>query len=411
MFQKQLNSVFILFSLLMVLLFVNVGHSQAASTDSPIRISPSNEALGVGVYGAEEELLDVTLHSPQASTAVGDDFTIIALPDTQNYSNSGINFQIFNDQATWIINQRANRNIVLVDHLGDIVNDNNDTQWNRAAQALLKLNQNNIAIGIAPGNHDYDTILTINNNNPADRYDRNLPATIALATSYANGIKSYQEHAWYGGYKGGVDSSVSGSYTDRLWKNNYVLFSAGGMDFINIAAEYNFPTDTPAWIDAVLDAYPDRRAIISTHQFLEDDDTVSTEGGIPTVLANVLADHCNVFLILSGHNHSGGTPGEAQLTRTNSCNKPVHLRMSDYQAEANGGDGWLRIMTFHPSTDTIDVETYSPTRNSGTGDYKTDSDSQFTLSYDMVSANTTVQVRVNRVLTMQNRILVPMQWI
>jgi len=44
---------------------------------------------------------------------------------------------------------------------------------------------------------------------------------------------------------------------------------------------------------------------------------------------------------------------------------------------SNGGNGYLRIMKFHPSTDTIDVLTYSPYLNS----YLTDSGNQFTISW------------------------------
>ncbi len=335
---------------------------------------------------------------------VAQDFTVIALPDTQHYSGDAVNFQLFIDQTQWVLDEKDTRNIVLVDHLGDIVNNSNATEWNRAKQALLLLNQNDIAVGVAPGNHDYNAIFA--NTGPATLYDENLPATSAIATSDGFGITSYEAHEWYGGYMGGTNDAVTaddpanGNYTNRLWKNNYILFSAGGMDFINIALEFDFPFEVEEWVDDVLTAFPNRRAIISTHQFLEDNNNVSTDGAQQAVLTNILADHCNVFLILSAHNHSGSdaTPGEAYRMETNSCGEPVHLVMSDYQDRPNDGDGWLRIMTFRPDSDEIDVETYSPTRNSGTGDYETDASSQFTLAYDMdvVSTSETLDISVNQ---------------
>jgi hypothetical protein len=57
--------------------------------------------------------------------------------------------------------------------------------------------------------------------------------------------------------------------------------------------------------------------------------------------------------------------------------------MADYQQRENGGDGWLRILKFSPGEDKISVQTFSPTRNSGQGEYETDSDSQFELTDDM----------------------------
>ncbi len=308
------------------------------------------------------------------------DFTIIALPDTQNYTYSSTNYQLFIDQAQWIINQRINLNIVLVDHLGDIVDYSEQIQWTRARPALDLLSQNNIAIGISTGNHDYNAINA--NTGPADLFDKNFPATNAIALADGLGIASYQQYNWYGGYMGGTNDVVTAddnNYTNRQWKNNYVLFSAGGMDFINIALEYNFPFESRQWLNDVLNAFPNRRAIISTHQFLNDNNTVSSQGSIQGVLSDVLAQHCNVFLILCGHNHDGDTPGESAVDLVNSCGKPLYIRMSDYQDETNGGNGFLRIMTFKPSTNSIDVKTYSPILNT----YKTDADSQFTLFYDM----------------------------
>jgi hypothetical protein len=337
------------------------------------KLGSQNPMAKVHLENLETNTTDLTVSERK-------DFTVIALPDTQHYTYRESNFQIFIDQTQWIINQKVNLNIVLVDHLGDIVDYSEPVQWNRARQALNLLNQNDIAIGVAPGNHDYNAIDVIG---PADLYDKNFPATNAIATADGLGITSYQAYNWYGGYMGGTNDVVTaddGNYENRLWKNNYVLFSAGGMDFINIALEYNFPYQTQQWVDAVLNAFPNRRAIISTHKFLSDDNTLnSSSGNVQAVLDNILQKHCNVFLILSGHYYSGATPGEAERDEINACGKPVYLRMSNYQEDVNGGNGFLRMMTFHPKTNTIDVKTYSPVTN----EYKTDADSQFTLAYDM----------------------------
>ena len=60
-----------------------------------------------------------------------------------------------------------------------------------------------------------------------------------------------------------------------------------------------------------------------------------------------------------------------------------------FEEEENGGDGYLRIMKFHPSKSTIDVTTYSPVLNQ----YKTDAYNQFTLQYDM-SASTPITFNI-----------------
>jgi hypothetical protein len=345
--------------------------------------------------------------APCSTSQSAADFTIIALPDSQNYTYSSTNYQLFIDQAQWIINQRINLNIVLVDHLGDIVDYSEQIQWTRARPALDLLSQNNIAIGVSTGNHDYNAINA--NTGPADLFDKNFPATTAIALSNGLGIASYQQYGWYGGYMGATNDVVTAddnNYTNRQWKNNYVLFSAGGMDFINIALEYNFPFETRQWLNDVLNAFPNRRAIISTHHFLNDNNTVSSLGSIQGVLSDVLAQHCNVFMILCGHNHDGDTPGESAVDLINSCGKPLYIRMSDYQDEANGGNGYLRMMTFKPSANSIEIKTYSPILNT----YKTDADSQFTLFYDMSQAggiNMTITAPANNAIFPSGTINIP----
>jgi hypothetical protein len=60
----------------------------------------------------------------------------------------------------------------------------------------------------------------------------------------------------------------------------------------------------------------------------------------------------------------------------------VYQLLADYQDRSpKGGNGWLRILEFHPSDDEVIVKTYS----SYLGQYETDADSSFTLSYDMTN--------------------------
>ncbi len=161
--------------------------------------------------------------------------------------------------------------------------------------------------------------------------------------------------------------------------NNYELFSAGGMDFIIIHLEYDTTPEEPVldWADNLLTTYGSRRAIVTTHFMIHvGNPGIWSTQGLATY--NALSDHSNLFLMLGGHTH-----GEGRRQDTAVNGNVVNTLLSDYQDYINGGDGWLRIMTFSPANDTIQVQTYSPTRNGGSGDFQTDADSQFTLSYDM----------------------------
>src|SRR5690348_9996388 len=69
------------------------------------------------------------------SFSQSDDFTIVALPDTQVYSKDYP--QIFKAQTQWIANNAGARNIKLVLMEGDIVNGGGETyQWQNADVAM-----------------------------------------------------------------------------------------------------------------------------------------------------------------------------------------------------------------------------------------------------------------------------------
>jgi len=90
-----------------------------------------------------------------------EEFSLIALPDTQYYSRAYP--QHFNTQTQWIVDSVDALNIKYVLHLGDITHNNNIEQFDNAKEALGKLD-GVVPYAIAPGNHDYG-----DNGNARDR--------------------------------------------------------------------------------------------------------------------------------------------------------------------------------------------------------------------------------------------------
>src|SRR3954468_3264623 len=181
---------------------------------------------------------------------------------------------------------------------------------------------------------------------------------------------------WYGGYLG-----AEAGETDRLYKNNYELFSAGGLDFLVIHIELDWPDYAVTWADKIVKRYPNRRVILSSHAFLNTSNARPTAAQFRTngtsaeqVWQRIIKPNCNVFMVVNGH-----YPGEGRRTDLNDCGKPVHQVLMDYQSRANGGDGWLRYFVFKPSENKIYGYTYSVTRL----DFETDDSSQFVLDYNM----------------------------
>lgn len=337
--------------------------------NAPVLISPINNTtavpinanLTVDVSDPDGDPLTVTYFGRPAPTAPGADFTIIALPDTQYYSSSlnGGSPAIFNAQTQWIVGQRAARNIAFVTQLGDCVehgdNGGDPVEWNVADTAFDFLEDpmtttlpHGMPYGIAVGNHDQSPVGDPNG-----------------ATTFYNqffGESRFLGRPYYGGHYGTNND------------NHYELFSASGLDFIIIHLEYD-PAANPAvlaWANGLLQANPTRRGILVSHHFVNTGNpaTFGTQG---QATYNALRANPNFFLMLNGH-----VAGEGRRQDTFSGNT-VNSLLADYQSRTNGGNGWLRILTFSPATDQIRVQTFSPTLNQ----FETDADSDFTLSYNM----------------------------
>ena len=348
----------------------------------PPNAPPAQPTLNTPLDGATDvttdPTLDVTVADPEGadvtarffgrpvSSASSTDFTIVAMPDTQHYvDQNGAYLANFTAQVEWIVDHQDDMNIVFTSHLGDIVEnvDASNDEWLRSSAQMAVLDSNGAKSGVAPGNHDMST------SGVAEKFDQYFP------------VSRYSGFPWYGGHLGGDPQDT----VDRKNKDNYELFSAGGLDFIILHLEYDIPAYVIEWANRILDQYPDRRAIISTHAFLNTSNNRPTSPiyrpdgtGAADVWTQLVKPNCNVFLVVNGH-----YPGEGRRTDLNDCGDPVHQVLTDYQSRANGGDGWLRYYTFKPTENKIYAYTYSPSRLGGAGEFETDASSQFTLDYDM----------------------------
>lgn len=339
---------------------------------------PRTTSLSVSVDDPENDPVDVTFYGgPLGADAPSDPFTVVALPDTQHYVDSPDREATFGAQARWIVDSRDQLDTVFVTHLGDVVQTVGTlVEWTRADSHMSVLDANGVPYNLAPGNHDMTSAGV------ATLYDSFFPPS------------RYQGNDWYGGYLGDPTDSVDESL-DRRNKDNYELFEVGPLRFMVIHLEYDMPGYAVEWAQRVIDAHPDRRVIISTHLFL------NASGNRPTKVLNrpdgtpaqavwqrLVFPNCSVFLVVNGH-----YSGEGRRTDQNACGDPVHQLNSDYQNRVNGGDGWLRYMSFEPAEDEIEVFTYSPTL----GRYESDGNSRFTLSYEMGAAPASYLGRVDTV--------------
>ena len=80
-------------------------------------------------------------------------FTVIGLPDTQNYSESFP--EIYAGQTNWVVDQLGLLDIRFVTHYGDIVQHaDREEEWLDADEAMLVLDDAGVPQGVTSGNHD-----------------------------------------------------------------------------------------------------------------------------------------------------------------------------------------------------------------------------------------------------------------
>lgn len=287
-----------------------------------------------------------------------ENFTIIVLPDTQYYSESYPG--IFDSQTQWIVDNIGTMNIVFVTHLGDIVDEWYDlAQWENANRSLSTLD-GNVPWGVLPGNHD---------------------GVSSEQTNFEEyfGYDRFSSNSWYGG-----------AYQNNN-KNNYQLFSAGGDDYLILHLQYDPSDAVLAWASNIIDNYPTRRVIVSTHDYINwwwlSDFRSNIGERIWQKLVKPHADQ--IFLVLCGH-------VDVEDHRTETINEhSVHQVVTDYQESPNGGNGWLKILEFSPLQDKIFVKTYSPYLDK----LHSDPNSMFTLDYDMTSKEANISVLSNSTLS------------
>ncbi len=290
-------------------------------------------------------------------------FSIVVIPDTQNYADARKKAdgtraipdysRHFYGQTLWIKDSAARLNTVMVAHVGDIVQTDKPDEWKIAGKAFKTID------GVVPyvlsqGNHD----MRVGRGRARDtRINEFFPPS------------RFKNAPWYAGHYGKGN------------ENNYALFEAGGMKFLIISLEFAPRDEVLKWANVVLAKHPDRRAIVVTHGYLDKGRRIARRAmgyqwkgnSAEEMWRKFVSLHQNIFLVLSGH------ADNCRLTSVGKHGNTVHQVQSNYQFGAEGGQGYLRVMTFVPGENRIDVTTYSPTvkRNMTTNTHA------FSLKYEM----------------------------
>ena len=293
-----------------------------------------------------------------------DFFSLVVLPDTQGYADTrhqetqkhwpeiGDQRACFFGQTEWIKSNRRKRNIVLAVHVGDITQTEHDDEW-EIADSAFKTIDHHVPYILCSGNHDmgYSAALRKTCQSRASRFSTYFPPSRFTKNPLYDSHFGKENHGHF------REAGKSENY--------YLFFQAGGMKFLVLTLEFKPRNEALTWANRVAEQHPAHRIIVVTHGYLTKKGRRAESDGYPikgnsgqAIWEKFVSRHRNIFLVLSGH------AGESRLTSNGQLGNTVHQIQSDYWywdlPRIKAGSGFLRILTFRPGQDLIEVETYSP---------------------------------------------------
>ncbi|MBN2505690.1 MAG: metallophosphoesterase [Verrucomicrobia bacterium] len=309
----------------------------------------------------------VPTRPPEPLPFVPGSWTLAVLPDTQYYTVSTP--EIFEAQTRWIVNEKTNRNIVYVLHLGDIVNNNALAQWTNA-QAAMRILDGHVPYAIVPGNHDYG-----------------VNGSAATRDTYFNDFFPSSNYVHW--------PTLGGAFEPARMDNTWHQFHAGGHDWLILALEFGPRNPVVAWADSVVAQHPSHKVILITHAYLYFDNTRydwATKGSSQSwsphaygtandplgtndgeeLWQKLVRKHPGFAFTVNGHVLNDGL---GRLSSWGDHTNIVHQMLVNYQVRALGGEGYLRLLEFLPDGNTLQVKAYSPYLDR----YLTDNQNQFVL--------------------------------
>lgn len=272
-------------------------------------------------------------------------FTIVAVPDTQVYSEG--NIEPFEAQTRWIGSVRDEERIAVVLHEGDLVNGPaaEAEQYQRAERALRRLDDAEIPYLLTIGNHDYNAVAT---RNAAD-FESRFPVSRFESRDW-----------WHGCYRGTTYNAAA-------------EIEIGEETLLALSIELFPRTDVIEWANQTIDTHPGCRVAVVTHGYLHNDGTRISDGDNWTRQSYDLSGHNGdelweafirrrpeIEFVISGHALIGGN---AHLQTPNNSGAAVHQFLTNYQSLDGGGQGYLTLLRVYPGANVLTVETFSPSLN------------------------------------------------
>ena len=254
-------------------------------------------------------------------------FTLAVMPDTQYlFDGPSIDKAPVEASLRYLLEHGKDENVVFLSHLGDLTQNGAAAEFAAIGDAFRLLDRRGVGYSVLAGNHD-----------------------VKSSTTDQRGASPYLDVFGPDRFKG--HKTFGGASPDGY--NSYHLFRAAGREWMVLALDWRLSDQGYAWAKSVLAAHPKTPVILTTHELVVEDDTLSDYG--QQLWDRLVKDHDQIFLTLNGHYWPAG-----RATRENSAGNDVHLHLTNYQNRYFGGAAMIRLYRFDLDRGVIDVETVSP---------------------------------------------------
>ena len=254
-------------------------------------------------------------------------FTLAVMPDTQYlFDGPSIDKAPVEASLRYLLEHGREENIVFLSHLGDLTQNGTQPEVAAISEAFRILDRRGVGYSVLAGNHDVKSSTT------------DQRGTTPYLDAF--GPKRFQGKKTFGG------ASPDGY-------NTFHTFKAAGREWMVLALDWRLSAKGYAWAEEVMAAHPRTPVILTTHELVVEDDTLSAYG--QQLWDQLVEDHDQIFLTLNGHYWPAG-----RATRKNAAGNDVHLHLTNYQNRYFGGAAMIRLYRFDLDRNVIDVETVSP---------------------------------------------------
>ena len=276
-------------------------------------------------------------------------FSIIVVPDTQTVTKN--HPDLLRQMGQRIQEQARQHNAKMVLHLGDVVdNGADDEQQYKLAAEVFGPIMKELPFIVSMGNHDYDNLLA--KDRGSSMFNRYF------------GLDRLRNQPWFGG-----------AFEEGKAENVYVKLDIGEVKLLFFALEFGPRDEVMNWVGEVLDAHPERQAILITHSFMypRGERTRPGDAHHPRTYPGAfgandgeelwtkwLKGRKNVHSIYSGHH----VPDHISYRFDQGDHgNLVFQSFQNWQMAERGGEGRFRIVTFDLAAREMTVNVFHPVKN------------------------------------------------